>query len=306
MGCVSGGPAIVAFRMGKRVASTGPAAKLRAASGVLVAIAMVAGCSGHRPETAPEPSTPAVGRNGVVLRDDWRAHVVVDRDDSIILTLPSGDRQLQRFSRRAAFTLTVSADGTATLRLDSLTLKPRETGSAGNPVGAVWTGKVAGDRLNAIEVTGGSVGSAAPLTDLVRDLLPRLPVAGARAGLAWADTANGPVRVDIFSGSERRTAAWTAGSTSPRGGGRVLPVSVREEFEQLGTGNDAGRRMSMTAQGSRIGIYYVTLSGQVSDAQLDDSVAMLISIPGTKQLVPTTRYSRTSVHFFPLARGQSE
>jgi hypothetical protein len=305
---VAGSPVVVAFRMGQIAAGTGAAARWRAGWGaLLIGVSAVAGCSRHRPELAPAPSTANGGRsNSVVLRDNWRARVVVDRSDSIILTLPSGDHQLQRFSRRAAFTLTIADDGTATLRLDSLALKPRVSGDAGNPIGAVWTGQIAGDHLNAIQVSGGSAGSAAPLTTLVRDLLPRLPAGGARAGLAWSDTSNGPVRVDIFSGSERRTSTWAAGSASPRGGSRVLPVTVREEFEQLGTGNESGRRMSMTSQGSRSGVYYVTFDGRVSDAQLDDSVAMLISITGTRQLVPTTRYSRTSVHFFPLARGQSE
>jgi hypothetical protein len=106
--------------------------------------------------------------------------------------------------------------------------------------------------------------------------------------------------VDIFSANERRTAAWTAGSLSVRSGGQVIPVRLREDFEQLGDGQQSGRRMTMTSQGRRSGTYYVTQNGQVSSARLDDSVAMLISIPSSKQVVPTIRYGRTVVRFVPV------
>jgi hypothetical protein len=200
--------------------------------------------------------------------------------------------------------LNISDGGDVTLTLDSLVVKPRTSGDAGSPVGAVWTGEVAGDRLDALQLRGRPGGSAAPLTSMVRDLLPRLPRSGARAGLSWADTTNGPVQVDIFSGSERRTATWSGGTVTARD--RLLPVSVREEFEQLGSGTEGGRKMSMTSQGRSSGIYYIAPDGRITDAQLSDSVVMLISIPGTRQLIPTTRYSRTSVHFFLPMRGQSD
>jgi hypothetical protein len=229
---------------------------------------------------------------------------VVDRDDSIILTLPSGDHQLQRFSRRASFLMKVSDGGDVTITLDSLVVKPRTSGDAGNPVGAVWTGEVAGDHLNALQLHGRASASAAPLTTIVRELLPRLPRSGARAGLSWADTSNGQVQVDIFSGSERRTATWSAGPVAGRD--RLLPVSVHQEFEQLGSGAEGGQKMSMTSQGRSSGVYYIQSDGRITDAQLSDSVTMLISIPGTRQLIPTTRYSRTSVHFFSQMRGQSD
>jgi hypothetical protein len=287
-------------------ASTGTASRLVGRGALLLLLAATAGCSGHRVETAPTPSSRGERGTGVTLRENWRARVVVDRDDSIILTLPSGAHQLQRFSRRAAFTLRTGDDGSVSLRLDSLVVRPPVGADAGNPVGATWTAQLAGDRLNDMRVSGGNAGSAAALTPLVRDLLPRLPTGGVRAGRSWADTSSGPVTVDIFSGSERRTSSWATGSASPRGSTRVLPVTLREDFEQLGTGTEGGQRMSMTSQGRRNGTYYLTGDGRISDAQLDDSVAMLISIAKTRQLIPTIRYSRTSVHFFSLARDQSQ
>jgi len=231
--------------------------------------------------------------------------VIVDRDDSIILTLPSGDRQLQHFDRRAAFTLVMDGDGRVSIRLDSLTFRPQGVNDAGIAAGARWAGQATDARVNAMRVTEGG-GPAAELTAVVRSLLPRLPVGGVRAQMNWADSASGSVRVDIFTVNERRTAEWSSGSLSNRSGSKVLAVRVREDFEQLGDGSQGGHKMTMTSQGRRSGTYYVTTDGRVSSATMDDSVAVLISIPAMKQVVPTMRYARTFVRFMPASPGESD
>jgi hypothetical protein len=76
------------------------------------------------------------------------------------------------------------------------------------------------------------------------------------------------VQVDVFRATETRTRSWTAEETIDLNGVQVHPIRVREEFEQLGRGSQAGREMTMTAQGSRSGNYYVTLDGRVDGATL--------------------------------------
>jgi hypothetical protein len=274
---------------------------------LIAATATLVACAGNPARTgvpAPEPGRrlpPAP--SAISLRDHWDARVVVEREDSIILTLPSGDKQLQRFTRRGNFTLAVDDGGRYTLRLDSLVVRPRSTGETA-PLGAMWKGQVTDARVGATQVTEGG-DAAATLTAMVRNLLPRLPADGFRAGARWADTSEGKVRVDIFSGSERRTAEWTVGSLGDHDGVESMPVRVRETFEQLGDGNQGGRKITMTAQGRRQATYYLTTEGRISHAALEDSVAMLISIPATRQVVPTIRYGRTTVRFLPLARGRA-
>jgi hypothetical protein len=239
------------------------------------------------------------------LRDGWHATVLVQRDDSIILTLPSGARQLQKFERNAGFTLIMDGDGRVSLRLDSLTIRPRTGTGQGTAVGATWTGRAADAHVNAMRVTGGG-DPAAELTAVVRNLLPRLPAGGIHARMTWADSSTGDVRVDVFKASEHRTAAWSSGALTQRAGSGVLPVLLREDFEQLGDGQQGGRKITMTSQGRRSGTYYLTTDGRVSGAQLDDSVAMLISIPDAKQVVPTMRYARTIVRFIPSPHNESD
>lgn len=259
----------------------------------------LAACSGQPPTSQPAPATgeDKSAHAAIMLRDGWHARVLVDRDDSIILTLPSGDRQLQQFERRAAFTLAMDGSGRVSIRLDSFSFHPRAPEDAGVTAGASWAGQPTDPALNAMRVVSGG-SSAAELTAVVRALLPRLPVGGVHARMNWSDSAAGSVRVDIFSANERRTASWTSGSLSARADGQVLAVKLREDFEQLGDGQQGGRKMTMTSQGRRSGTYYLTSGGEISSARLDDSVAMLISIPSTRQVVPTIRYGRTMVRYY--------
>lgn len=281
-----------------------PAISISTATSLLIA-GLVVACSHQPPANEPAPAG-GPRPSGISLQDGWHATVLVQRNDSIILTLPSGDRQLQRFERNAGFTMMMDGDGRVSLRLDSLTFRPR-TGNRqeATPVGATWTGRAGDAHVNAMHVTGGG-DPAAALTAVVRNLLPRLPIGGVRARMMWADSSTGDVRVDIFKASEHRTATWSSGALSQRAGAGVLPVLVREDFEQLGDGQQGGRKITMTSQGRRSGTYYLTTDGRVSGAQLDDSVAMLISIPDTKQVIPTMRYARTTVRFIPTPHHESE
>ena len=176
----------------------------------ILVVVLVAGCSHVPPATEPGPADAA---NGISLQDGWRATVLVQRDDSIILTLPSGDQQLQRFDRRAGFTLTMDGDGRISLRLDSLTFRPKSSNAPGTPLGATWAGRASDAHVDALRVTGGG-DPAAELTAVVRNLLPRLPAGGVHARMRWADSSTGDVRVDIFRASEHRTATWSTATSS--------------------------------------------------------------------------------------------
>ena len=272
----------------------------------LVVAVLLASCSHQAPVPGPAP-LPGEGRvgGGIALRQGWHALVLVQRNDSIVLTLPSGDKQVQRFDRRAGFTLSIDGDGQVSLRLDSLGFRPKPAKPSDVPVGTTWTGRAGDIRVNAMRASSGG-DPAAELTAMVRNLLPRLPAGGVRARMTWVDSATGDVRVDVFKASEHRMASWSTGTMSDRSGVQILPVLLKEDFEQLGDGSQGGHRLTMTSQGRRIGTYYLTSEGKLSGAQLDDSVAMLISIPDSRQVVPTIRYARTLVRYIPAVRNEAE
>jgi len=201
------------------------------------------------------------------LREDWRSNVVVDRVDSILLTMPSGDHQLQHYRRIAAFSFVVDPSGGVTIRLDSLRTIPAAPIDSDLLVGATWTGRLEDLSVSALHLSGKSGANA--LTPLVKSLLPRLPSGGARPRSGWSDSATGRSWTDIFSVSERRTAQWSAGSLSRGDTGQFLPVKLTEAFEQIGEGS----------------------------AELSDSAAVSIGVPATRQVMSGVRFTRTDIRF---------
>ncbi|MES2305066.1 MAG: hypothetical protein V4558_06145 [Gemmatimonadota bacterium] len=272
-----------------------------------LSLATLAGC-GHDPEPVTRPAPRAAETSGaralVSLRSGWGATVTMQRQDSLVLTLPNGARQVQHVGRMARFTMEIGSNNSFTAVLDSLSLQPPSVEAAADARGTRWSGRITG----AGRIEGLRISRATPLgddlTSAVRALVPMVPLGGAPVGTRWKDTLSGSVQVEVFRAQEERVRSWSAGERTDRGGMSVYPVRVREEFEQLGKGSQAGREMTMTAQGSRVGYYYLTADGRVDGAVLQDSVAQFITIPSVKQTIPTMRYSRTTFRYSTSARAE--
>lgn len=264
----------------------------------------IVACSGGDPEpaTAPRPTPtapPASPTAMTTLRTDWEAVVTLQRLDSLVLTLADGRRQVQRLGRTARFTLRIGRDNSFSVRLDTLALQPASPDAARDATGAVYSGKLGAYG----RIEGFAVSKNAPLAlemgNAVRAMLPRIPRAGIRPGSTWSDTTTGTIRVDIFRTDDRRITRWSAGERTTREGLNVLPVRMREEFEQLGRGMQSGRELTMTAQGSGIAVYYLTPDGRIDGASFSDSASKLITIPVTRQSIPTIHFTRTVLRFLP-------
>ena len=278
--------------------------RLRIATTLIPLVGVVACGGSPAPTPAPTPqSTPASSSSLVLLRNDWRAAVTMQRVDSLVLTLPDGTRQVQRLERLALFTVEISSNNAFSATLDSLAMRPAANQAIAAAIGTRWTGRLSGGgHIEGLRISR-STPLAEDLTTVVRSLIPPVSFSGVAVGRSWKDTTSGTVQVEVFQATERRVRSWTAGERLTLNGVLVYPIRVREEFEQLGRGAQAGREMTMTAQGSRSGNYYVTLDGRVDGAALRDSVAQFITIPATKVTVPTMRYSRLTLRFATSPRG---
>lgn len=271
---------------------------------MIAALLALAGCGkSPTPVTKPTPNinvasaTPTAG--AITLSSLWQSRVRVERRDSLVLTLPSGGKQLQRLGRTLVVTLTVEGK-TVRATLDSFQLAPAAPEAAREAIGTVWTGTLgAYGRLENLTASRGGI-LVEELTQSIAMLLPKLPRGGARPGDQWADTSAATIRVEIFRTDDRRTGQWRVGQATDREGIRVIPVQGREAFEQIGRGNSAGRNMTMTAQGSRSAIYYMTMDGRVEVASVSDSAAKLITIAGSQQSIPTMQFSRTLIRYRPV------
>lgn len=262
---------------------------------LLTLLVTVGACSSSPPKTAVAPA-PNAGA-GLTVRGNWRSTVIVERQDSILLVLPSGAHQLQHFHRIAGLTLSVGGDGVVSVRVDSLRTVPTSAADTG-AVGAVWTGRLGDPAIDALRPAAGSR-AVGELTSIVRHLLPRLPPRGATPPATWRDSATGPTSTDVFKVTERRTAAWSTGRVS----GTTVPIRVAEEFEQIGAGSQDYRRITVTSQGRRSGTYYLLPSGKIVRAELIDSSAVSIGVPANKEVMSGTRVTRTAIRFIPL-RGE--
>lgn len=272
----------------------------------MLPLAALLACGGPaEPETTPAPRpASAPSRATVLLRSGWGAVVTMQRQDSLVLTLPDGARQLQRVGRTARFAIDIGSNNTFTATLEALTLQPPAAEAVAEVLGTKWSGRITG----AGRIEGLRISRASPLGDdltaAVRSLLPPVPFAGIGVGRSWKDTLSGSVQVEVFRTQEQRVRSWFAGDRVDRNGIAVYPVRVREDFEQLGRGSQAGREMNMTAQGSRVGYYYMTIDGRVDGASLQDSVAQFITIPAMKQTIPTMRYTRTTLRYLTSSRAE--
>lgn len=255
------------------------------------------------PSARPTPSSnvaPATTlARATTLTTQWQGLAILERRDSLVLTLPDGSSQLQRLGRLAHFTIAIN--GVAfTVRLDSLQLAPASPETAKGAIGTTWSGRLgAFGRIESLTPSQGGL-LVEELTTTVASLLPTLPRGGVHAGERWADTTRRVIRVEVFRTDDRRLARWQANPATEIEGLRLIPILVREDFEQIGRGASAGREMTMTAQGSRSGVYYLTADGRIERALMRDSIAKLITVPGSKQSIPTMQYSLTLVRYLPL------
>lgn len=279
----------------------------------LVALAGAAGCGGASASPGRRPTTPAPAReqptarpsNVASLTTSWESRVLFQQRDSLVLTLPNGAKQVQSIGRDLQFTLMLR-NGTLSVRLDTMVLFPSAPGLASEAIGTVWTAKLgAFGRLEDLSPSKSGI-LVEEISTAVAALIPRLPRGGATIGQSWSDTTDRSLRVEIFRAQEKRTASWRAQRATEGDGIRVIPIEFRELFEQIGQGTSANRQMKMTAQGSRSGTYYITADGRVDRAGMADTIAKLITIPESRQSIPTMQYSRTLIRYRPLAARPDE
>src|ERR1019366_4677058 len=165
MWCVPGRGCVVAHDM--RVTAVFPVRRMLSWFAPSV---LLGACAGAPP---PAPLVRPVAGPTISLLVNWHAKVLVDIHDSIVLSLPSGDHQVQQFEQNAVFTLDVANDGAVSIRLDSLTRHPSPDEVARvTSFQAAWTARANDIGVNAFRVLAGGE-FAEGLTAFVRRLLPR-------------------------------------------------------------------------------------------------------------------------------------
>lgn len=259
------------------------------------------GCAGNRPPpVAPAPTRPvppAEGPTRIVLSAGYRGVATLERRDSVILTLPTGSRQVQLLARHARFSVAVDNNGGLRIRLDSVAFRPSAAGNEREAIGTTWEARLdAEDGVAELRANRRSP-LVLELGEAVRDLFPAVPMTGVTTGDQWSDTTSSRRQVEIFATQDERVSRWSVGRRSTRNGLLVLPVTRSASYTQLGEGSQGGREMRMSSEGRSTTTYYLTVGGRIDQLTVADSATRLITIPSTRQAVPTVQKSRTVVRF---------
>jgi hypothetical protein len=228
---------------------------------------------------------------------------LLQRRDSIAVTMPSGESQLQASASSAFATLTWAATDSGTwitATVDSLLPDPdlplpfEQVDSAQQ---ARWTFvRAASGRIT--ELAGGP---ASLRGDQIRDqlvlLFPPLPVGGARPGITWADSAMFPTRVSAFEATEEAVIqARAAALPGPRGS---LGVTVVRTRTASGASTQFGQAITVRASGSDTLEVTLGLDGSVQRAVGTRVVDLVVELPAIGQAVPVHQVSFLQASLLP-------
>jgi hypothetical protein len=265
---------------------------MRAPRCLVTALLALGACARGRTEPAPSPTPDTPTAPGAIaLATGWSGRYAMTRTDSIAITLPTGAVQRQVLGQEARFTVWVGRDAKVTIRLDSLRVRPASATGMQDLVGATWTGTLTRDGVRSLRASR-SEAFLGNLGEAIRSLFPSTPSGGFRAESRWADTTEAERPVEAFLATDRRISRWVAGTRTTREGLEVLPLTLRESFEQIGKGEQGNREMTMTAQGVRSSSYYLSSGGRVDQVVHRDSIGKFITIPAGRQTIPTTQIVR--------------
>ncbi len=231
------------------------------------------------------------------------ARYLLERRDSITVTMPSGESQLQMSASSAFATLTWAAtDSGASISAEVDSLLPDPTlpvpfEQIDSAQAARWTFFLTPNgRIT--DLTGGP---ASLRGDQIRDqlvlLFPPLPEGGARPAAAWADSARFPTRVSAFEATEQASVQVQAGAVAgPRGS---LNLSVLRNRTADGEGTQFGQTIAVRAAGSDTLDVVLGLDGSVQRAAGTRVVSLVVDLPAIGQAVPVYQVSFLKATLLP-------
>lgn len=270
-----------------------------------------AACAGNTPPApTPAPSPGPVNRPNIDPgRTDTPAdasihypssgggisHYLLERRDSIAVSMPSGESQLQVSASTAFATLTWTATDSGTrmnATVDSL-VADRDLPLPFAQIDSVRQARWSFVRAPNGRITDVSGGPASLRGDQVRDqlvlLFPPLPEGGARPGAAWADSAFVPARVSAFEATEQAAVlAQAAPLFGPRGS---LSIAVTRARTASGESTQFGQAITVRAAGVDTLEVVLTLDGRVESVAGTRVTDLVVELPAIGQAVPAHQVS---------------
>jgi hypothetical protein len=284
-------------------------------------LALAAGCSSgsSQPETTPTPAprrdapaaeapSPSAGRGREIEYAAGDARFLIQRFDTVSVTMPDQSVQRQAFRRSAWVSVRTEEQGSglrAEVALDSVEVvgAPLPEASLDSARGTRWTARVAEDgEVSDVEASkesaiGDQIGS------LIQLLFPRLPGSSIRAGASWTDTTDAPTKADNFDVREQAVMQYVAGAPATRRGTSVLPITATGTFTREGSGTQCMaavcRTLEMESSGSRRFTWFLGVDGRPAGLDGTETNDVTIMIPDVGQSLEATQSGSIQVTPIP-------
>jgi hypothetical protein len=286
------------------------------------ALLLLAGCasSGAHPPAAPPPARPATRPNidpgrlepprdlvvAYPRAGGGRAHYALERRDSVVVTMPSGEIQTQLSARTAFVTLTwIAADSATQLTVTVDSLRPDSGFAATSAQDSALGLRLGGRRDGRGRVSGLDAAPSSTVGDQLRDelglLFPPLPQGGVRPESAWSDSTRGPARVTAFESTEQALVQATAGEVLalPGTGGAGLEIVTVRHRTSAGEGTQFGQPMQLQGTGLDSLRYLLAPDGRVFSVEGGRLTDVVVTLPAIGQTVPAREVASFRMTLLP-------
>ncbi len=279
-------------------------------AGLLLGVACASGSpAGHPPAPAPSggPVTPRPNVDPVrvnpapvtpihyPLTGGGVLHYTFHRRDSVAVTMPSGETQMQLLGRQAWLTLTWIAADTGTRITAVVDSIHPDSGfeSAEFILDSARSARWVGLRTPDGHVRMGPGSSPSLAAALIRDelalLFPPLPEGGVLPGQSWFASDSGEARVSAFPATEQVQVSAVAGDTLAPDG--TLPLALLRTRSASGTGTQFGQPMEVRATGTDTLAFGLLGDGRVAWVSGQRTTDVVVTLPSVGQSVPAREVS---------------
>lgn len=261
------------------------------------------------PEEGSRPAPNAAGspkRGAVVYGPVNQLRYRLDSRDSLAMEMPDGTFQRTVTVKSAFLTLSLRPSGldlAAEISLDSIVLdRPNQMLQplVDSAQGTHWSGTLRRTgRLDSLAANKASV-LGEQVRGMLHRLLPILPDSGAEPGDQWQGRDSMPYQIMAgFEATEQRVAEFRAGKWDEIGGTRTLPIQSTIDYTVTGGGSSGGQEIQFEGNGRAQGTHSISTAGILLQAQVSDSVRMILTVPAVGQSVPTVMVTSYSLATIP-------
>jgi hypothetical protein len=222
----------------------------------------------------------------------FTANYRIDRRDTVNFQFASAVQS--QVSTRTIWLSVAAAAGDAsglrtTITLDSFKVDAAVAMTSAAALDSVrgtrWTGTLApSGRLVGLEADR-KTSAGEQVESMLPSLFAPLPAGVVRAGAAWTDTTDVPMRADAFEVREQAVTSYTASGGTAVDNRATITIQGRGTFSRKGTGTQQGQALEITSSGTRTTTHQLGTDGVPAGMQGTETSEFTIVVPAVGQSI---------------------